>query len=344
MKYSFKNDYSEGAHPAILEAINRTNFEQHEGYGEDHFCGMAVDLIREKVDDPHADIHFVPSGTHANSIIIGAMLKPYESVIAAETGHINVHEAGAIENRGHKVTIAENEDGKLSCESIQKVLDTHEDEHMVLPRLVYLSNTTETGMIYTHQELKTISQFCRANDLFLFLDGARIGCALTAPGNDLTLGLVNNYVDVFYIGGTKNGAFMGEAVVIRNDRFKKNFRYHLKQNGALVSKSRLFGLQFIELFKSDLYFTLATHANKMAETLSTGIREQGFKFLNSSVTNQIFPVLPNTVIDRLEKKFGFYVWSRVDDTHSAVRLVTSWATHEHAVRQFVLELEKAVNK
>ncbi|MCF6246437.1 MAG: aminotransferase class I/II-fold pyridoxal phosphate-dependent enzyme [Desulfobacula sp.] len=338
MTVNFKNDYSEGAHPDILAALQRSNFEQHEGYAEDIYCQKAASLLKDHIDNPDADIHFVSGGTQANLIAIAAMLKPYESVIAADTGHINVHEAGAIESRGHKVNAIASSEGKLTCESIASVLKRHTDEHMVKPKMVYLSNATETGTIYNKTQLQSISVFCKSHDLYLYLDGARIGCALCASQNDLTLKEISDCVDVFYIGGTKNGALIGEALIINHNKFKENFRFYLKQNGALLAKSRLFGLQFYELFKNDLYFELADHANQMAGKLSGHMKKSGFSFLSQPQTNQIFPILPNALIEILSKQFAFYIWEEIDETSSAIRLVTSWATEPEAIDQFIATL------
>jgi threonine aldolase len=338
MIYNFKNDYTEGAHPNIIAALTRTNSEQHEGYGLDTYCEKAATLLKSKVNNPNADIHFVSGGTQANAIIIAASLRPYESVISAETGHIAVHEAGAIENRGHKIHTVITPDGKLTCENIETVLNQHNDEHMVKPKLVFISNATETGTIYKKTELTELSSYCKEKDLILYLDGARLGCAMSSNENDMAFDELANLVDVFYIGGTKNGAIIGEAVIINRDDLKKYFRFHLKQNGALLAKSRIFGLQFIELFKDELYFDLARHANDMANNFSMQIKALGYSFLTQSVTNQIFPILPNTIIDSLIEKYGFYVWNPVDAENSAIRLVTSWSTKEEAVDSFLTDL------
>ena len=344
MGYNFKNDYSEGLHPNILDALKHTNAEQHEGYGEDSYCHKAIDLLRGKIGNPFADIHFVSGGTQANAIVIASVLKPYESVISADTGHIHVHEAGAVENTGHKINVVKNINGKLSCENIQAVLNEHTDEHMVKPRLVYISNATETGTIYKKKELEDLSVFCRSNRLLLYLDGARIGCAVCSRESDLTLSEVSECVDVFYIGGTKNGAMLGEAVIINNNSIKKGFRFFLKQNGALLAKSRILGLQFVELFKEDLYFRLSEHANAMALKLYRNIEKMGFKFLYKSATNQIFPIFGHDMIENLNKKYGFYVWKNIDDKQAAIRLVTSWATPEDEVDGFIAELKRVEKK
>lgn len=335
MIYSFRNDYSEGAHPNILKALTDTNFVQAEGYGEDIYCEQAKEILKNKMQSPNADIHFVSGGTQANLIVISSILRSYESVISAYSGHINTHETGAIEATGHKVNVIETNNGKLTIAGIQEVLDYHVDEHMVKPRIVYISNTTEVGTIYKKQELEELSAFCKSNDLYLFLDGARLGSALSSTENDLTLADLANLVDVFYIGGTKNGALLGEAIVILNDNLKKEFRFHIKQRGALMAKGRLLGIQFLELFREDLFFDLAAHANKMAAKLTEGIKKKGYGFLTPSPSNQIFPILPNDVIDRLSKDFAFYVWSKVDENNSSIRLVTSWATKEEAVDAFL---------
>ena len=338
MLYSFRNDYSEGAHPNILKALMETNLEQQEGYGEDQYSEKAKEILRGKLQNPNADIHFVSGGTQANLIVISSILRPYESVISANTGHINTHETGAIEATGHKVNVIDTDDGKITVDGIKDVLDYHVDEHMVKPKIVYISNTTEVGTIYKKDELKTLSDFCRANELYLFLDGARLGSALSSKENDLTLAELSRLVDVFYIGGTKNGALIGEAIVINNPNLKKEFRFSLKQRGALLAKGRLLGIQFLELFKNDLFYQLSEHANTMAERLSEGIKKKGYGFLTQSPSNQIFPILPNEVIERLSKNYAFYVWSNVDEEKSSIRLVTSWATKKEAVDAFLEEL------
>ncbi len=339
MQYSFRNDYSEGAHDRILQALSDTNLLQEQGYGEDIFCQQAIQEIRKKIQNPKADIHFVSGGTQANLIVISSILRPYESVIAATTWHIAVHEAGAIESTGHKINTIETHDGKLSAQHIQSILDQHTDEHMVKPKLVFISNSTEVGSIYTQSELAQLSSFCKKNNLYLYLDGARLGSALTSPHNDLSLAELATYVDVFYIWGTKNGALLGEAIVLVRDELKDNFRFHLKQKGALLAKARILGIQFLELFKDDLFFDLARHANTMASKLAAGIKSHWYTFLTEPVSNQIFPILPNTLVETLSNKYGFYVWVDIDDGRSAIRLVTSWATKEHAVDQFLEDLQ-----
>jgi threonine aldolase len=339
-QYSFFNDYSEGAHPAILELMTKTNFEQEDGYGNDRSSLAAAELLKKLTENPDAALHFVSGGTQANLIALASMLKPYESVIAAKTAHINVHEAGAIEATGHKIHTVETPDGKLKADQIQGIVDEHTDEHMVKPQVVFISNSTEMGTAYKKNELESLSRVCRENGLYLYLDGARLGSALVSKGSDVTLPDLSSLVNVFYIGGTKNGALIGETIVINSHELQAGFRYHLKQRGALLAKGRLLSLQFLALFTDGLYFELARHANAMAEKLSLGISAQGFPFLTYSTTNQIFPILPNILIGKLQKQYGFYIWAKTDAEHSAVRLVTSWATREEKVDEFLSVVNK----
>lgn len=253
-------------------------------------------------------------------------------------------EIRAIEATGHKIFSIEVTDGKLTPNQIKAAIQLHTDEHMVKPKLIYISNPSEIGSIYKKEELKELHQCCTENNLFLFLDGARLGCALCAEENDLTLTDLASLVDAFYIGGTKNGALLGEALVICNPSLKEDFRFHMKQKGALLAKGKLLGIQFLELFKDDLYFSLAKHANQMASLLRDGITKAGYPFLTDSPSNQLFPILPNWLIKTLEKSYSFYVWSQVDADHSAIRLVTSWATREDAVIAFIEELTTAIQQ
>ena len=339
--YSFKNDYSEGAHPRILNALMESNFEQVEGYGEDCYTRKAIELLKQSMGRNDVDIHLLPGGTQTNFTAISAFLRPHEAVIAANTGHIFVHETGAIEATGHKIISMEVRDGKLNSAHIKAALDFHTDEHMVKPKLVYISNPTEIGTIYHKDELEKLSIFCQENNLFLFMDGARLGSALCSVENDLEFSDLALLVDAFYVGGTKNGALIGEALVICRESLKEDFRFHMKQKGALLAKGRLLGIQFLELFRDNLYFDLAKHANKMASLLRDEIGKAGFKFLVHSPSNQIFPILSNRLITELQKNYSFLVWSEVDADHSAVRLVTSWATKEDAVLGFIEELSSS---
>ncbi|TWE08230.1 L-threonine aldolase [Neobacillus bataviensis] len=338
--YSFKNDYSEGAHPQILKALMETNLVQEEGYGEDDYSLKAIERIKEKLGRNNMDVHLLTGGTQTNLTAISAFLRPHEAAISASTGHILGHETGAIEATGHKVLSVESKDGKLTPAGVKAVLEGHPDEHMVKPKLVYISNSTEIGSIYKKEELQQLSDFCRANQLLLYMDGARLGSALCSKENDLQLSDLPNLVDAFYIGGTKNGALLGEALVICRDSLKEDFRYHIKQKGALLAKGRLLGIQFLELFKDNLFFELAEHANRMAGLLQEALTQTNVKFLTHSPSNQIFPIFPNTLIAELEKNYAFHVWEKVDADHSAIRLVTSWATKEEEVVGFIEELKR----
>jgi threonine aldolase len=342
LMYSFKNDYSEGAHPRILNALLETNLEQDEGYGEDRYSRQAIDLIKEKIGRNDVDIHFLSGGTQTNLIAISAFLRPHEAAIAVSSGHILGHETGAIEATGHKILSVAGKDGKLSPADLQGVLDGHPDEHMVKPKLVYISNSTEIGSIYTKRELQELHDFCQRNQLILYMDGARLGSALCSEANDLQLSGLSRLVDAFYIGGTKNGALIGEALVICRDALKEDFRYHIKQKGALLAKGRLMGLQFLELFRDNLFFDLAVHANKMAGRIREEFVKANIEFLTHSPSNQIFPILPNAVITELQKNYAFHIWEKVDSDSSAIRLVTSWATKEEEVTSLIEDLKKVL--
>lgn len=333
-KYSFKNDYSEGAHPTILQRLIETNLEQTIGYGEDEFCNEAREFIKKQLKKDTA-IHFVSGGTQANLIVISSILKPHESVIAAESGHISVHETGAIEATGHKVNTIATDNGKITAEQISVVLSTHMDEHMVKPKLVYISNSTEVGSVYSKKELENLYSFCQENNLYLFVDGARLASALTSSKCDLTLEDMANFTDIFYIGGTKNGALLGEAIVINNLKLDEDFRYHIKQKGGMLAKGRLIGIQFSEMFRNNLFFEMGKQANQMAEKLAKGVSEKGYTFLTEPSSNQIFPILPNSIIEKLQQDFEFYIWQKIDEQNSVIRLVTSWTTLEEQVDNFI---------
>ncbi|WP_077612038.1 threonine aldolase family protein [Clostridium sp. Marseille-P2415] len=337
--YSFNNDYSEGAHPKILEAMINANLIQNSGYGLDDHCIRAEKLIKQEIGRKDVDVHFLAGGTQTNLITIGTALRPWQAVISADKAHINVHETGAIEATGHKVLAMPCRDGKLTPAHIRNALDLHTDEHMVQPKMVYISNSTEVGTQYTKAELEALHRICRQKDLYLFLDGARIGSALTSPVNDLTLEDIAGLTDVFYIGGTKGGALFGEALVICNPDLKPDFRFMIKQRGALLAKGWLLGIQFEELFQNNLFYDLASHANEMAAILRKGIEKCGYAFHSESMTNQLFPIFPDEVIAKLDKDYLFSIQERIDDSHTVIRLVTSWATGEEACRQFIKDLE-----
>lgn len=339
--FYFKNDYSEGCHPSIIKALSETNATQEEGYGEDIYSKKAKELIRKEANAQQAAVHFVSGGTQANLIIISSLLKPYEAVISAHTGHINVHEAGAIEATGHKVCATFSKDGKLTVEQIEEVVRQHEEPpHMVKPKLVYISNATEIGSVYSANELKTLYEYCQTQELLLFIDGARLGAAIMANENTLSLSDMSKYSDIFYIGGTKNGALLGEAIVIPNKKLQVDFDYHLKQKGALMAKGRVLGIQFLELFTDKLFFKLAKHANNMAMRLAKEIQNAGYRLLVPPETNQIFPIFPNELAKEIQEKYGCYPWEKINEKELCVRMVCSWATPEEAITDFLNFLEK----
>src|SRR5215831_14025970 len=339
-KYLFFDDYSEGAHPRILEALARTNLQQEPGYVMDSFAVEATGFIREKFRSPEADIHFVSSGTQANLCVLSALLKPYESVIAAESGHINQHESGAIEATGHKINAVTGQQGKVTPAEIHDIVEMHNFDQMVLPRAVYISHSTELGTVYTSAELTALSEKCKEHGLYLYLDGARLGAALASRACDLDPAALANLVDVFYIGGTKNGALIGEAIVIVNPELQDHFRFNLRQRGGLLAKGRAVSLQFMELFRDNLYFDIAAHANTLAEKLAAGIKDCGYQLVVEAPTNQVFPIFPNTLIERLQQDYGFHFWEKFDAESSVVRLVTSWATEEKDVSEFLQTLRQ----
>lgn len=341
----FNCDYSEGAHPQVLEKLISTNLEQTTGYGIDPYCARAADLIKNKCRRDDIDVHFLVGGTQTNLTLISAALRPHQGVITADTGHINIHESGAIEATGHKVLALPSLDGKLTAQQIQKAYDDHYNdethEHMVQPKLVYISNPTEIGSIYNKEELTTLSETCRKNNLILYLDGARLGYALCAEDNDLDLPMLAELCDAFYIGATKIGALFGEALVICSEQLKDDFRYILKQKGGMLAKGRLLGLQFMALFEDQLYFDMARHANQMAMLIKEACIKKGCRFLTPSTTNQQFPIMPNAVLAKLKVKYVYSFWQAIDETHSAVRFCTSWATDLKDVQQLIADIEKA---
>ncbi|WP_223560483.1 threonine aldolase family protein [Chryseobacterium lathyri] len=341
MKFSFKNDYSEGCHPNILQALLKSNFEQQAGYGEDEYSLQAKKLIKEKINKPDSEVYLVSGGTQANLIVISSVLRPYQCVISAAPGHILNNETGAIEATGHKVLSIETADGKLKPSDIVPVLESHSNiPHQVMPKLVYISNSTELGTIYMAEELEELSDFCHKNGLYLFMDGARLGHGLTSEISDLTLERVAELTDIFYLGGTKNGALIGEAIVINNQVLQPDFAFNIKQKGALLAKGRLLGIQFMELMKDDLYFDLAKHANQQAMKIKNALKERGVKFLADTYTNQIFPVMNNDLIKILSEHFEFFVWKKMDENSSAIRLITSWNTGDEAVERFIEIIRK----
>lgn len=335
------NDYSEGAHPKVLDALVKSNMDQHVGYGMDDITAEAATRIKKRIGKPDADVHFLVTGTQTNTIAIAHFLRPYEAVIATDLGHISVHETGAIEATGHKIIEMESKDGLFTTEMIEKAILKHADEHWVLPKLVYISNATETGTIYTKAMLEDIRKACDKYGLYLYLDGARLANALTCADNDMTIEDVANLTDAFTVGGTKNGILFGEALVITNDKLKDHMRFSIKQRGALLAKGRLLGVQFRALFEDDLYFEIAKHTNEMATILKEGILELGYELVTKPSTNLIFTILPNEIHNALSKLCYYEAEHPYDENNMEARFVTSWATPKEDVLE-LLKILKAL--
>lgn len=338
----FNCDYHEGAHPRIMQALMDTNMVQTVGYGEDEYCKEARDKIKEACKCEDAEVHFLVGGTQANTTVIASILRPHQATLCVKEGHINVHETGAIEATGHKVMAIEGKDGKLTADQIREAHKNHwEDgahEHITQPKLVYISNPTELGTIYSKAELEAIRKACDDCNMYLFLDGARLGYGLMSEENDMTLEDVAKNCDVFYIGGTKVGALFGEAVVITNKALQEDFRYIIKQKGGMLAKGRLLGIQFLELFKDGLYFEVSSHAMRLAKMLKEGLAEAGYQFYANSPTNQLFVIVPNEKLKQLDGKFSYEYQSAYDEASSVVRFCTSWATKEENVLALLEEM------
>lgn len=340
----FNCDYNEGAHEAVMERLMETNREQTEGYGCDEYCRQAAELIRKECRAPKAAVHFLVGGTQTNTTVIAAALRSHQGVVAAVTGHVNVHETGAIEAVGHKVIALPSVDGKLTARQVEECCKEHwadeSHEHIVQPKMVYISQPTELGTLYTLQELEELSAVCRRNNVFLYADGARLGYGLTAEGNNVELSDLARLCDVFYIGGTKVGALFGEAVVIINEVLQEDFRYLIKQKGGMLAKGRLLGLQFLVLFEQNRYREISAHAIALADRIRKILREKNVAFMVENNTNQIFPILPDDVLAQLNQRYCFSYMERIDQQHSAVRICTSWATDEKAAEQLCRDLER----
>lgn len=336
---SFENDYSEGAHPKILQRFVETNLEQVPGYGSDPYCDSAKEKIRVACSCPDAEIFFLVGGTQTNAVVIDSMLQAYEGVVSAQTGHVNAHEAGAIEYTGHKVLSIPQYDGKMKASDLEAYLKTfwqdESHEHMVFPGMVYISHPTEYGTLYTKQELADLSAICRRYEIPLYLDGARLGYGLMSKHTDVTLPDIAELCDVFYIGGTKVGALCGEAVVFTKHNMPKYFVTHVKQHGALLAKGRLAGVQFDTLFTDNLYFEISKHAIEMVELLKQGFAEKGYTFHIDSPTNQQFIVLDDEKYNELQKQVRCCFWEKPDDTHTVVRFATSWATPKENIDELM---------
>lgn len=330
MQYNFMNDYNECAHERILEAIVRANREQDDSYGLDARCERARALILAQLGDAKSAVHFLVGGTQTNTTLIAAALKPYQGVVSASTGHINIHESGAVEATGHKVLPVPSADGKITAEQVERLAAAHyadsTAEHMVQPGMVYISLPTELGTVYDRAELEALHAVCVRYGMPLYADGARLGCAFAAAGCDVTLADLARLTSAFSIGGTKMGALFGEALVLSDVSLQKDFRYHIKQRGGMLAKGRLLGIQFETLFSDGLYFEIGRHAVVLAQKLTQGLQERGYAMLVKSPTNQVFPILPKSVIAALDGRFGYAFWQAVDESSDAVRFCTSWAT------------------
>lgn len=339
----FRSDYSQGAHPKVMEALMKTNYEHTDGYGMDCHCFRAEEMIRGLIGKPDAHVHMMIGGTPCNVTFIAANLKPYEAVISARSGHAYYHETGAVEATGHRVVTAKPVDGKLTPNAIDRALSESQDEHTPMAKMVYISQPTETGTVYSKSELTALYEKCRENGLILYIDGARLGTALTCKANDVTIAELADLCDAFYIGGTKNGALFGEALVILKEELNDHFRWMIKRQCGLLAKGRLIGVQFEALLEGgtdSIYFEMAAHANEMAELLRSGLARMGVKFLGSSPTNQVFPILPAKAVKKLEEDFFFYEWEAEKDGMIPIRLVTAWGTSRADVEALLDALGK----
>lgn len=338
----FECDYAEGAHPLVLQRLLDTNLEQTPGYGMDAHCQNARALIRVWCAAPHAQVHFLVGGTQTNATVIAHVLRPHQGVLSAASGHINGHETGAVEATGHKVLALASADGKITAQQVLEAYRAHMQsetaEHEVQPGMVYISHPTENGTLYTKAELTALSEVCRSCHLPLFMDGARLGYALGAQSNNVTPADIAALCDVFYIGGTKVGALFGEAVVFTDTALEKDFRYAIKQHGGMLAKGRLLGVQFETLLQNGLYESLGKSAVAKAMRIQAAFAAKETAFLFASPTNQQFPILPQAAIETLRKKYAFSAWKSIDDTHTAVRFCTSWATTDAAVEALCADI------
>ena len=343
----FASDYSQGAHPKVLKALAKINAEHCEGYGLDRHCENAAKLIKKMIKKDDCGVHMMIGGTPCNITVIAASLKPYEAVVAARSGHIYAHETGAIEATGHRIIAVEGVDGKLTPDLIDRAFEEYEDEHTLLPKMVFISQPTEVGTIYGREELKALRTKCLERGMYLYIDGARLGSALTCEENDLTIEELANLCDAFYIGGTKNGALLGEALVILNSEINDHFRFMMKRQGGMLAKGMVIGAQFEALLeggKKSVYFEAASHANGMAKILREGLISLGIEFYSPSPTNQVFPVLPKKVVEGLEKEFSFHKWAPERDGKIPVRFVTGWGTQKKEVEKLLSAIKKLYKK
>ena len=342
----FTSDYCEGCHERILGRMMETNYEQTPGYGTDHHCQAAAGYIKAECKREDIQVHFLVGGTQTNLTVIAAALRPHQAVVCAESGHIHVHETAAVEATGHKCLTLPSPDGKITAGQVAELVHLHRIdesmEHTAQPKMVYISNPTEYGTIYSLAELEALSSVCRDNGLFLFLDGARLGYGLQCRENDVTMADLARLCDAFYIGGTKVGALFGEALVLTNPALQEDFRYLIKQRGGMLAKGRLLGIQFETLFEDGLYYQISDHALRMADILRQALLEAGFPMQVNSPTNQLFPIVPDTILERIREKYAVTYMNRVDAEHSCIRLCTSWATKEDDVRAFCADLRNMI--
>lgn len=336
---SFENDYSEGACTEILKALVKENFSQNTGYCLDKHCLNAEKLIKNRINRQDVDVHFITGGTPCN-VLAMELLKPYEAIICVESGHINVHETGAIEHRGHKILTSKGHEGKLLPLEIEQIVLKHTDEHMVKPKLVFISQPTELGTVYSEDELIQIKDTCTKYGLYLYIDGARLGSGLASI--DMDIKEIPDYADMFYIGGTKNGCLLGEAFVIVNEKLKKDFRFAIKQNSSLLAKGFVVGIEFETLFTNDLYFELAKHANEMANKLRNIFELYGIGEYVKSKTNQVFVVLDDYLLEKIQKEFVVSPWGKYSQNQTIVRFVTSWNTSMEQINEFKKYLDTVI--
>lgn len=340
----FLSDYSQGAHPKVMEALERTNREHTDGYGMDRHCEHAAELIKALTGRDDCQVYMMVGGTPCNVTVVAAALRPYESVIALRTGHIYFHETGAAEATGHRIVAVDGVNGKLTPELIERAWEEYQDEHTPLPKMAYISQPTECGSIYSKAEMRALREKCLEKNMYLYVDGARLGAALTAEGNDLPLRELARLCDAFYIGGTKNGALFGEALVIGSAGIGDHFRYMMKRQCGLLAKGRLIGVQFEALLEggeNSVYFEIAAHANRMAKRIREELAALGIEFYSDSKTNQIFPILPAPVVGELEKEFLFHRWAPEKDGMIPIRLVTGWGTEEAEVEALVRAVKRS---
>ena len=340
----FNSDYLEGAHPALMAKLNETNMVQTVGYGEDEYCAAAREKIKAVCQAPEADVHFLVGGTQTNTTVIASILRPWQGVLSADSGHINCHEAGAIESTGHKVITLPAAEGKITAQQVQDYVEWHRNdestEHIVQPGMVYISHPTEGGTLYSKAELTALYDTCRKYGLPLFIDGARLGYGVMADGSELTIPEIARLCDVFYIGGTKVGALFGEAIVITDSDIDNCFRYMIKQTSGLLAKGRLLGVQFTTLLENGLYTEIARHANEQAMRIRKALEAKGVKTLNASTTNQQFVLMPDEMLRRLSDNFIFSISNaEVGKGLTLIRICTSWATTDEAVEQLITEVQ-----